>query len=320
MRMVKGKKTYTNAVHVEGYLYEHNLESRVSGPNSKNPGTEFIMGTISIATDDEMLNVVPVHFSYVTPTYGATGKVNNTYVMLQSIIDGKIGSVMEHGKENAGKLRIDSAIGLNEWFDSRNNNELVSVKRNEGGFIHQTSELNPVSARSTFNVDLLINGFRRVEADEERGLPERGIVKGCIFDYRPSLLPVEFTVYIPGAFNYFESLDASDKNLVFTRVQGEEISKTIVRKIEEESAFGEPIVKESRSTQRDFVITWAQPEPYVWDDPSTLQASELTEMIANREIYKATLKKNHDEYQASKGSAFAATGSAAPKSMGVYNF
>lgn len=52
------KKVMTNNAHIEGYLYEHSLEKKVSGAQSKNPGTEFINGTISIATDDEMLNIV----------------------------------------------------------------------------------------------------------------------------------------------------------------------------------------------------------------------------------------------------------------------
>ena len=47
-----------NETHIEGYLYEHNLEKKLSGPKSKNPGTEFISGSISIATDEACLNVV----------------------------------------------------------------------------------------------------------------------------------------------------------------------------------------------------------------------------------------------------------------------
>lgn len=46
---------------------------------------------------------------------------------------------MEHGVDRATKLRVDSAIGLNEFFSTRTGTEeLVSVKRNEGGFVHVT--------------------------------------------------------------------------------------------------------------------------------------------------------------------------------------
>ena len=43
-------KKMINNVHLEGWLYEHNLELKTSGANSKNPGTEYITGTVSIAT------------------------------------------------------------------------------------------------------------------------------------------------------------------------------------------------------------------------------------------------------------------------------
>lgn len=52
------KKAFNNATYIEGYIYEHKLEEKVTGETSKNPGTPFITGTISIATDEDLLNVV----------------------------------------------------------------------------------------------------------------------------------------------------------------------------------------------------------------------------------------------------------------------
>lgn len=317
-------KKMKNESHIEGYVYEHKLEMKESGPNSKTPGTEFINGTLSVATDDEMLNVVQVHFTYVTAVT-AKGKPNNTFNVLQSIIDGKIGSVMEHGKENAGKVRIDSAIGLNEFYSDRNGKtELVSVRRNEGGFVHQVQELGDPKTRATFNTDMVITNVRRIEADDEKQTPEKVIVKGCVFDFRNALLPVEFSVYAPyapvKALDYFESLGASANSPVFTRVQGVQVSRTVVRRTEEENAFGEPVIKETKSSQRDFVINWAQPEVYEWDDEDTLLASEFSEMIAAREVYLADVKKRQDEYQASKGNAAAGGAKTAAPAKGEYNF
>ena len=101
-----------NETHIEGYLYEHALEKKVSGEKSKNPGTEFISGTVSIATDEDILNIVPVHFTYVT-ALTSSGKPNATFATLSNIIDGTYDTVMNGGKDNAAKIRIDSAIGLN---------------------------------------------------------------------------------------------------------------------------------------------------------------------------------------------------------------
>lgn len=309
-------KKMKNTTHIEGYVYEHKLERKVSGPNSKAPNTPFINGTLSIATDNDCTNVVSVHFSYVTETTKA-GSANATYKLLESIIDGKIGSVMGNGKENAGMVRIDSALDLNEWYDKDNN--LVSVKRNEGGFLHQTNELSDdENQRATFEVDMVITNVKRVEADEDKGTPEKVVIRGVVFNFRNAILPMEFSVLHPGAMNYFESLEASSKNPVFTRVKGMQVSRTVSKKVEETSAWGEVTVKEVKSSARDFVINWAQQEPYEWDDENTILAEELNEAMTNRNVYLAEVKQRQDEYQASKNNAIKPAAAAPTK--GTYNF
>ena len=291
-----------NETHIEGYLYEHNLEKKVSGEKSKNPGTEFISGTISIATDEDILNIVPIHFTYVT-ALTSSGKPNATFATLSNIVDGTYDTVMNGGKDNAAKIRVDSAIGLNEFYSDRNGQEeLVSTKRNEGGFVHLVTDglVDDVKNRNTFKCDMLITNVRHVEADEEKNLPEKAIVRGAIFDFRKSLLPVEFTAVNPGAINYFEGLDASNANPVFTQIWGRQVSETVVRTITEESAFGDPHVREVKSNRKDWVITGARPEPYEWDDESTLTAAEVNEAGKERELMLAALKQRQDEYKASK--------------------
>lgn len=310
-------KKMTNTTHIEGLLYEHKLELRESGPNSKNPGTKFIMGTVDIATDDACTNIVPVHFTYVTATT-AKGATNATFTTLSNIVDGKYGSVMANGKDNAVKLRIDSALGLNEFYTERNGQEeLVSAKRNEGGFVHVADSLaEDETIRNTFKCDMLITGVKEVEADEEKKLPAKAIVRGAIFDFRGSLMPVEFSAVNPNAIKYFVGLGASNASPTFTCVWGRQVSETIVREIRTESAFGEDEVREVKNTRKDFVITGASKEPYAWDDESTLTANEVAEAVAARETYLATIKARQDEYKASKN---AATAAAAPSKTG-FNF
>lgn len=307
-------KKCINQTHIEGLLYEHKLELKVSGENSKNPGTKFISGTIDIATDDAGVNIVPVHFTYVTEKT-AKGSTNATFTTLMNIIDKKFGTVMANGKDAAVKLRIDSALGLNEFYSDRNGTEeLVSVKRNEGGFVHVADALaEDENTRNTFTCDMLITNVSIKEADEERNMPEKAIVKGAIFDFRGSLLPVEFSAINPNAIKYFESLDASNTNPTFTKLWGRQVSETITRTITEESAFGEDSVREVKSSRKDFVITGASKEPYDWDSEDTITANELGEAIANRETYLATMKQRQDEYKASQGAA------AAPSNSG-FNF
>ena len=301
------KKTMENVTHIEGILYEHNLESKVSGPNSKTPGTPFISGTISIATDDALTNIVQVHFTYVTPTT-SKGSANATYTLLQNIIDGLVGTYMKDGADKAAKLRVDSAIGLNEFYSDRNGkSELVSTKRNEGGFVHLTNTLaEDEKVRNTFKCDMVITGVTHIDGDEEKKLPEKVIVKGAIFDFRKALLPVEFSATNPGAMAYYEGLGASNSEPVFTKVWGRQVSETIVREIREESAFGEDNVREVQTTRKDFVITGGAKDPYPWDDEEFLTAKELTDAMTQRQTYLATIKQRQDEYKAAKNVSIAA--------------
>ena len=310
-------KRMVNNSHIEGALYQHDLTLKVTGENSKNPGTEFISGNIEIATDDAGINIVPVHFTYVTATT-AKGSANATFNVLKNIIDGVYKTVMTDGADNATLLRIDSAIGLNEFYTDRTGKEeLVSVKRNEGGFVHVTPTIaDDEKTRNTFECDIIISNVIHVEGDEEKGTTDKATVKGVIFNFRNDLMPVEFSVTNPKAMAYFEDLGASNSNPIFTKIKGRQISESIVRRVEEESAFGEPSIKEYKSTKKDFVITWAMAEPYVWDDDSTITARELTEALAAREIALAEMKRRSDEYKASQGKAPA---NAAP-APGAFNF
>ena len=150
--------------------------------------------------------------------------------------------------------------------------------------------------------------------------PKEGkvIVKGAIFDFRKSLMPVEFTATNPNAINYFEGLEASNTNPTFTKVWGRQVSETIVRTITEESAFGDASVREVKSSRKDWVITGAKAEPYDWDDESTLTAAEVNEAIKARELTLAAMRARQDEYKASKGTAAPAKANA--PAAGSFNF
>ena len=296
-----------NETHIEGYLYEHTLERKLSGPNSKNPNTEYISGEIKIVTDEACLNIVPVHFTYVTANTAA-GKPNATFASLANIVDGVFKAVMNSSKDEAAKLRIDSAIGLNEFYSDRSGKEeLVSAKRNEGGFVHVVTDgLAKENDRNTFKCDILITNVRHIDADDEKNLPEKAIVKGAIFDFRKSLMPVEFSVVHPNAIAYFEGLEASSTNPILTEIRGRQVSETVVKTIVEESAFGDASVREVKNSRKDWVITWAKTEPYDWDDESTLTAAEVNEAMKNRELALAAMKQRQEEYKASKGAGPAA--------------
>jgi hypothetical protein len=316
------KKKMINSARVEGVLYQHNLELKLSGPNSKKPGTEFISGTIDIATNNALTNIVPVHFTYVVATT-ASGKSNATFETLKNIIDKKIGCYTDPDVvDKAARVRVDTSIGLNEFYSDRSGEEeLVSVKRLEGGFVHVATSISEnENQRNTFEVDIVIVGARDKEAVEDDSgnitSPAKVILDGRIFNFRNDMLPVTFSVVNEKAMEYFRNLEASPKNPVFTKIKGLIVSEQGVRYIKEESAFGEDSVKEIPTSNKDYVVTWAALDPYEFNLEETITFEDLKTMAQARENTLAELKQRRDDYkaaQANSNNALANTATAKPK-------
>lgn len=291
-----------NREHVEGRVYDHNLAIKtVQNRESENFGKEFIGGTLDVATDENCCNIVTVNFSYVTEMTKANKK-NDTYAALKRIIEtGK--TIVADGKDNATMVKVDTALGLNDFYTNRDGKEtLVSAKRNDGGFVHIVDKLADESTRNTFEMDMLINGTRLVEADEERHIDaDYLVVKGAVFNFKNAILPVEFIVKNSSGIKYFMNLEASESNLVFSKVWGKINSEVIRTEKEEVSAFGDSKVTQYERTLKEWVITGAANEPYeIGDDKNGITLDELKDALAKREIYLAEVKKKNDDYQASK--------------------
>jgi hypothetical protein len=296
------RKKLWNREHVEGRVYDHNLAIKtVQNKDSQNFGKEFIGGTLDVATDEDCINVITINFTYVTEKT-SKGGVNATFTALKNIIEnGK--TIVAKGKDEATKVKIDTALALNDFYTNRTGEEvLVSAKRNEGGFVTIVSSLCEEDKRNTFEFDMLINGTRLVEADEERNIPsDYLIVKGAVFNFREAILPVELIVRNPSGIKYFDSLDASQTNMIFTKVWGKINSENIKTYKEEESAFGAAKVTEYEKNVKEWVITGTANEPYeIGDAENGITLEEIKAKVADREVHLAEVKKRQDEYQASK--------------------
>ena len=289
------KNKFTNNVSVTGYLFDlgkgfNALKKRTTGPQSKNPGTEYYRGDINVATDDEGLNVVTLHFNYVTATK-RDGSPNNVYSILEKLVEEE--NTFENAGTNATMVRALGSVDVNDFVGR--DGEMVSSKTINAGFISDDVRRNPEMG-ATFDTDMLIAACTERETDDDTFVQ----VRGYVFSFRKEAIPVVFNIRSQAGMNYFLGLDASNSNPVFTEVKGDIISSTIERKIEEESAFGEPTVRTTTFSRRSWDISWAKPEPYEWDDESTLTKKEFKEMLSAREEKLAAEKKRHEEYLASR--------------------
>lgn len=287
-----------NTERIEGRVYQHNLVIKtVQNQTSANYGKEFISGNLEVAVDEAGLNVIPVHFTYVTETT-SSGNKNATYANLKKIIDDNK-TWVSVGKDDAQKVRVDTAIALNDFYTQ--DDTLVSVKTNEGGFVSLVNDLCPENERNTFASDMVITSVKRVEKDEEKNIDEDYVVvRGAIFNFRNDLLPVDFTVRHKDGMKYFEDLEVSNSEPIYTKVWGRIECRTIVNEVSEESAFGESSVRTYERKAKEWTITGTAKVPYDFGDEKVLTAAELTKAVQDREVMLAETKARSDEYRASK--------------------
>ncbi len=313
-----------NQEHIEGYVYSHDLVvKQVANTESANYGKDFISGNIEVAVDNDLLNVIPVHFTYVTETT-SKGSKNATYANLKKIIDDDM-TVVKVGKEEAYKVKIDTALGLNDFYTQ--DDRLVSTRVNEGGFVSFVNgELAEESKRNVFNMDMLITGVTSIEADPEKNIDKPYVmVKGAVFNFRNELLPVEFKCNNPAGMKHFEDLGVTNAEPVYTKIWGTINCETKTRTVTEESAFGEAAVQTYERKVKDWVITGTSKVPYDFGDEEVMTAEEVQKAAQDRETKLAEIKARNEEYKMSKaaGTTAPAKPAAGPKPVankGGFNF
>lgn len=309
------KKNWTNQVDIQGYVFDFGSDERrglhkaVTGPNSKNPGTEYIQGDINIATDEDATNVVTVHYAYVVPTFpakdGKPERDNPIYQTLANLLD-TAKTYKEFGKD-AQKVRISAELEANEFYNR--DDELVTAKRIRGGFIHLMSPTEPISKPAKFTLECVLVGCRDKEVEDG---DDYVILSGFAFNFRNDLIPFDVDVTNEGGKNYFRGLDITKKNPVATKIWGNIISNIVKSEKTIENAFGEPTVETTERTIRSWSVTGASPETMEYGDDTVMTNKDMKKLITAREERLAEEKKRQEEYRASQNSgAFAAT--AAPK-------
>ena len=279
-------KNFVNRVNISGYLFSHNLTERVS-----QSGATYYRGTIQVATDEDAINVVKVNVPFLAGREKKKdGSENANFAALKSIVEDA--TTYEAAGKEATKIRIDGYAGVNDFVDREGN--MASPKEIQASFIH----LNDAREfGATFDIDVLLARCVERDFDDQDSVVT---VSGYTWNFFKEISPIDFTVRVPGGKSYFLDKDLSSSNPLLTEVKGNIVSSTIVREIEEESAFGDPIVRKTTRSVRSWDIEWAKPEPYDWDDEATLTKKELKEMLAAREEHLAEVKQRNAEYLASR--------------------
>lgn len=311
-----------NRVHLEGYVYNISgkngrdpLSLKVSGPNSKTPGTPFISGNLDIATDEEGLNITSVHFSYVTEKT-KKGNKNETFSVLKKIIDNSDRCWISSGKETAFKVSADCAVALNDFYNK--DDERVSSKMVEGSFCSFVDKFS--TSRNKFELDMLITKITRKEANPEKYIDKDYMTLfGVVFNFRNEILPIELVIKDEKGMSYLEDQNISNSNPYFTKLWGCIDNKVIKIEKVEESAFGEDAVTVYEREFHEWVVKGMPKVPYDYGDEEVLTKEDIDEAIKTREVHWADIKKRKEEYESSKAVGSGADAVQVPSAPGMDN-
>jgi hypothetical protein len=295
---------FINSEEIEGYVYStgsnfNELSERVTGENSKKPGTKYIAGDLDIAVDETGINVVTIHYSYVTETY-SSGKPNSTYTTLKKIIDNPERVWINGGKDNAFKVQCTGvSLGVNDFIAG--DGTKVAALRNENGFCTIINEFGEKGNKNKFTVDMLITKVTHVDKDPEKNIKEDyATVSGCIFGYGPKIIPATFTIRNADGMKYYENLDASPANPVFTKLWGLINCKTEKVERKEDSAFGEAAVQVFERKTKEYLITGCRMTPYDFGDEEVLTKEDVIKMNQERQVMLAEIEKRYNDRQVEK--------------------
>lgn len=309
------REKFLNKTTVSGYIFNlegssdwDKLQKRTTGENSKNPGQDYISGVISIATDDEALNVVQVHFSFVTPEWGKSGKKNQNYDFLLDLIERQDNGTLktfETSKTDAEKITVTGDLSLNEFIDKEDN--FVAVKQIRGTFVGNMSARDTMGA--FFDLEALISNASMREVEDGDDYMN---ISGYAFNFRNELLPIQLTVRIPGGVKFFENADISSKNPFLGKISGQVVSNiiTIAKDESDLDGFGE--AKPTTRSIRAWDVSSAR-RTLEFDDDGDLNLAEMKKLVADRADHEAEVRKQIEDRKAARGDGFDAPKKTAKK-------
>ena len=255
-------KKMINKSLIEGTLLEKDLRTGVT-----KAGVPYVSGKLHIETEPGNVITVDVFEQQRT----SKGLDNQKYGILNGVFLN--GSAKHDGAANPTRLRISSALDLNDWTDKDGQPRTALI--NAGGYINVVSNANP---KAEFEVDIVIKSVQsEIRNEIETG---RAVINGLIFNYRNNALPIRFVVENQKGVDFFSSLDPN----TFTRVWGIQVNNTVTNEKSEESAFGDSKVVKSSYTRKELVVTGAQTIPYEEDQ---LTPAELAAAVQARNVLVA---------------------------------
>ena len=297
------KEHFINDAKIRGYVFSHTLQERES-TSEKTKGQKYIFGNVNIATDEELINVIPISFFVNEKT--AKGTTNATFTNLRQIIE-----EFQESNPKAMRVRVDGSVDVNDFYNREG--ELVSAKRVRGSFLHFLNANEEIGDNPAyFETEAFFQSCAEKEGNQGNPYLE---LKGFVFNYRGDVLPVSFTSSSEAGMNFFDNCGISTSEPYFGKVWGNIVSTVVeVEKEADDSSvgFGTQVVQPTNRTFSTWEIIGANVPAEL--DESTVTIAEVAAKVQEREGRLAELKTRTDERNASaQGQAGFPAAAAAPK-------
>lgn len=282
------KEHFINDAKIRGYVFSHTLQERES-TSEKTKGQKYIFGNVNIATDEELINVIPISFFVNEKT--AKGTTNATFTNLRQIIE-----EFQESNPKAMRVRVDGSVDVNDFYNREG--ELVSAKRVRGSFLHFLNANEEIGDNPAyFETEAFFQSCAEKEGNQGNPYLE---LKGFVFNYRGDVLPVSFTSSSEAGMNFFNNCGISTSEPYFGKVWGNIVSTVVeVEKEADDSSvgFGTQVVQPTTRTFRTWEIIGANVPAEL--DESTVTLTEVAAKVQEREGRLAELKARTDERNAS---------------------
>jgi len=223
----------TNIVRVTGTLVEVNLETK----QSQNTGNDFISGSIvikSVIAGREQLTDIHLYASSVKKD-GGSNKFFETY----GALEGKIGK----------RISVQGEIEENRYYNE-GSGQVISFNRNKGTFINDAKSNEVDQAKFEFAGYVIKPVSERVDKDGNVLFYEISLAQSNYNGTMP--IVAKFTINDMKIVKVVETL--YEKGLT-VKVMGDVSIISEMIEYTEETAFGEPVVKESQRTYRNYIVT-----------------------------------------------------------------
>jgi hypothetical protein len=274
-------KESTNKVMLAGPIVE------ITHKRGEYSGKAFLAGTVSIETGED--NIIPVDFFQYATT--KEGKANGVYASLETVIK-EYKTISEHSREEADHVEVSTGNLTENAFYGRDG-KLVRQFKIGSPFFNRKSSVEPKN-------EFIVSGeVVRIQEELKDDVPTGALILTLlVVGYGDKANLIDFRVEGEQKADYVKTNYSPGQEV---KIEGEIIVREVEKRLEEEVAFGDPIVQVKTWTEKALLVKGGTP-PVETSYTTEQKQAMLSERTAKLEKDKKKAEKKESKPQkASQG-------------------